>query len=217
MTGLIKICKQCDMPLPVSDFYNAVRNADGLKKICKKCASANGKIFRHENRERLKKSRAAGYIKNKKAHAKRGKIWREKNKERKSMMDKKWNEENKDRKKFTGISYRALNKGRWDRSSKNNHLKRKYGITIEDYEETLKRQNGCCAICGTKDPKGPKTAKAFVVDHNHSTNKVRGLLCFNCNTALGLFKEDPSVLLQAIKYLGAHVQDRPQIEEVNPK
>ena len=78
-------------------------------------------------------------------------------------------------------------------------LKRKYGITLEDYDRLLENQEGCCSICGTDEPGGGKGR--FHVDHNHITGKVRGLLCNSCNTGLGRFKDSPEVLLKAAAYL----------------
>lgn len=72
-----------------------------------------------------------------------------------------------------------------------------YGIefTVEQYEELLVAQGGVCAIC-LED-----CVKSLAVDHDHKTKTVRGLLCMKCNTALGAFKEDPSLLEKAIAYL----------------
>jgi hypothetical protein len=75
----------------------------------------------------------------------------------------------------------------------------KYGITLEDYDEMLYAQNGCCAICGSNDPGG--SGKRFIVDHNHQTNEVRGLLCNNCNRALGYFQDSPRSISKALDYL----------------
>lgn len=71
------------------------------------------------------------------------------------------------------------------------HLKRTYGLTKEAYESRHKAQNGKCAICAIKDIK--------VVDHDHKTNKVRGLLCFGCNRDLAIL-DNPKLLLAARKY-----------------
>jgi hypothetical protein len=76
---------------------------------------------------------------------------------------------------------------------------REYGITLEDYDRMYDEQNGRCAICRTNTPGGP--GERFCVDHCHSTGTVRGLLCNNCNRALGHFKDDALLLQQAIKYL----------------
>ncbi len=79
------------------------------------------------------------------------------------------------------------------------HLKRSYGITLNDYNQMLTEQNDCCAICGTDNP-GGKHGK-FMVDHNHDTGEVRGLLCKRCNIAIGEFNDDPSILEKAVLYL----------------
>lgn len=76
--------------------------------------------------------------------------------------------------------------------------KKKYGITIADYNAILEEQDGKCAICGTSDPRGQGV---FHIDHNHVTGKVRGLLCCDCNTGIGSLKDSPEVLLSALNYL----------------
>ena len=76
-------------------------------------------------------------------------------------------------------------------------LKRRYGIDYDDYELMLKQQNGVCAICGKVDP----YKRALAVDHDHSTKKVRGLLCNPCNTSLGKMHDDPALLRRAAEYL----------------
>lgn len=82
-------------------------------------------------------------------------------------------------------------------------LKFNYGLSVDDYRTMLVKQGGVCAIC-----QKPETSKAnngytknLAVDHCHSTGKVRGLLCHHCNTALGKFKDDITLLEAAIKYL----------------
>lgn len=79
-----------------------------------------------------------------------------------------------------------------------NSYLRYYGITIEQYEILLKNQNGGCAICFS--PTG-SNGKRLSVDHNHETGEVRGLLCDDCNTGLGKFKDNPNLLAIAINYL----------------
>lgn len=84
-------------------------------------------------------------------------------------------------------------------SSRKAHLKRMYGITLDDYNKILKDQNYCCAICEgfeTHDKHG-----VLAVDHNHTTGEVRGLLCYKCNTGLGSYNDDINLFNKAIKYL----------------
>ena len=76
--------------------------------------------------------------------------------------------------------------------------KQMYGLTREQYDEMLKKQDGSCAICGTRDPGG---YGRFHVDHNHTTSEVRGLLCHGCNTGIGSLKDNPETLRQAANYL----------------
>ncbi len=76
---------------------------------------------------------------------------------------------------------------------------RTYGVNRAAYDEMLEAQNGACAICGTKEP-GSKR-KHFHVDHCHRTNKIRGLLCGNCNLGMGNLQDDIEILIRAIEYL----------------
>jgi hypothetical protein len=80
------------------------------------------------------------------------------------------------------------------------HLKRKYGLTIEQYDAMLAAQGGGCFICG----RPPRDDISLHVDHDHSTGAVRGILCFCCNNALADFQEDPVLLGKAVTYLAAH-------------
>jgi hypothetical protein len=77
-------------------------------------------------------------------------------------------------------------------------FKKNYGITIEEYEQMLESQKGGCAICGTFKPGGPGR---MMVDHNHATKKVRGLLCCNCNFVIGHCLENKAILEKSIAYL----------------
>lgn len=76
-----------------------------------------------------------------------------------------------------------------------------YGITRDEYDQKLADQNNCCAICGTHVS---NTKRALAVDHDHDTNKVRGLLCGKCNTGLGQFQDSIELLEQAVNYLKEH-------------
>lgn len=80
---------------------------------------------------------------------------------------------------------------------KKNGLLLKFGINYDQYEAIKSDQNGVCCICQQVDHCG----RDLAVDHNHVSGKIRGLLCTDCNTALGLFKDDISLLQGAINYL----------------
>lgn len=84
-------------------------------------------------------------------------------------------------------------------AGRNRHRVEKYGITRMDYADMLAAQNGTCAIC-----KQPPSGKRLAIDHCHTSGKVRALLCSHCNTSLGLFRDDPRLLVAAARYLLAH-------------
>lgn len=77
-------------------------------------------------------------------------------------------------------------------------LKREFELTLEQYNDLFQKQQGRCAICGVHQS---KINKALAVDHSHRNNKIRGLLCMNCNRGIGLLKDDPSILQRAMIYL----------------
>ena len=115
----------------------------------------------------------------------------------------------KEEKKAIQKAYRASSRGKITirahegtperkRKRKGYGLKEKYNITLEQYNEMLIKQNSKCATCG-KDQS--KFKRAFDVDHNHITGKVRGLLCWHCNLLIGHAKEDINILKNAIKYM----------------
>lgn len=76
-------------------------------------------------------------------------------------------------------------------------LKARYGLTEDDYERMFAEQRGCCAICGTSHPQ-------LVIDHDHATGAVRGLLCSLCNTGIGHLRDDRGRVEQAAEYLKRH-------------
>jgi hypothetical protein len=90
-------------------------------------------------------------------------------------------------------------------------MKQKYGISREEYERRFIQQDGKCAICRT-----PK-AETLCVDHCHKTEKIRGLLCRQCNRAIGLFGEDVEKLLAAVRYLNESDADEPKTKTKTSK
>lgn len=81
--------------------------------------------------------------------------------------------------------------------SKFRDIKRKYNLNKEQYLKMIDNQNGLCLGCG-------KAPKKLCIDHCHSTGKVRGILCSDCNVALGLLKDDPNTLRNLMHYLIRH-------------
>lgn len=78
----------------------------------------------------------------------------------------------------------------------------RYGLTLDQYAELLRKQRGVCAICGEPETLVRKgTLCQLTIDHDHTTGQVRGLLCNNCNRAIGLLKDSPEHLRTAAEYL----------------
>ena len=116
-------------------------------------------------------------------HKKYQKKWRDSHKEEK----KKWYKRNRHK-------YQTKYKDR----QRAQCLIKKYGITVEQYNELFLKQNGCCSICKRHQS---EFKRSFAVDHNNETKVVRGLLCHHCNIAIGHFFEDIDILQRAVFYL----------------
>ena len=82
----------------------------------------------------------------------------------------------------------------WYERNKLRRISQRYGISEEELNSMLKTQNNICLICS-------REMVQLVVDHDHQTGAVRGLLCYACNTALGLFQDNSEILKSAIAYL----------------
>jgi len=113
---------------------------------------------------------------------------------------KKWYEKNKEHNNKKSQEWYRNNKAKvieqtWVRS-----IREKFGITPEQYYELVEQQGNKCAICGSSNPQVRGKGK-WHIDHCHKTNKVRGLLCFKCNTGLGLFNDNPELFKIATAYL----------------
>lgn len=88
------------------------------------------------------------------------------------------------------------------------YVKCSYGVTQDEYYKLLKSQGNCCAICESHFPavnKGKKSVVHFFIDHDHETGIIRGLLCDDCNLALGRFKDSPELLRKAAHYLDVKI------------
>jgi hypothetical protein len=78
-------------------------------------------------------------------------------------------------------------------------LKKKYKISIQQYEEMLASQRGVCALCGSADRKSKYGH--FSIDHCHKTGRIRGLLCYRCNTILGVLGDDEESIWRVLLYV----------------
>lgn len=132
-----------------------------------------------KNRERIREKAKRDYVANRDVRRKAARERYQSNREQEYARGKAWRENNP-------IIYKA--------SLRASQLRRKYGLSLEDFDNLLARQNNSCAICSSKEA-------TWCVDHCHTTGEVRGILCSSCNKGLGMFKDDQTNLENAINYL----------------
>lgn len=107
-------------------------------------------------------------------------------------------EKNKEEVKKRTHKYQQEHKDIVTKINRKRLLKYYWGMTLEEFDLLVKKQNGCCSICNLKLD---ESIKKLYVDHDHKTGKIRGLLCGPCNLALGGFKDSTDILQRAIEYL----------------
>ena len=132
--------------------------------------------------EEKKQYRKEQYLKNKDKEKASREIYYSKNKELILARNKKYNKENPDKRKSAILKY-------------------EYGITLDQYNEMFKEQEGKCAICQRHQNKLTRT---LCVDHDHKTNKVRALLCLTCNTDVSVVENR---LEEMTNYLNKYRKD----------
>ena len=109
--------------------------------------------------------------------------------------------------RYRTTEYRAEQRKKWDDRSPErkekyrwSYIMRNYGLAKEDFESMLDGQENKCAICKFEFHDEKQSTRPHI-DHCHDSGNIRGLLCNNCNTGLGQFKDNPSLLQSAIRYL----------------
>lgn len=194
----VKEWRDCGQEKPLTDFSPSTRNRDGRVSYCRPCLAVRHRSYR-DARVGSEPSRRSSV--------------------RASSSDVKWcprcraelpraafgrNAAAKDGMtaycrschNIVARTNRLLRHG----STRNFHLKRRYGITAEQFDAMAAAQGGLCLLCRARPPKH--------VDHDHLTGKVRGLLCSGCNQGLGNFKDDAVRLRAAADYVERHSWQR---------
>lgn len=177
-----KVCTKCGIVKPFCEFNKRGGKKSGhcLRSDCKQCQG---------------KRRAAYFDKNRVAEMAQTMAWYAKHPERAKELDAAYRDRNREK-------IRAQQKVRHERTKdivRKYILKKKYGITVADYQRLLVLQGGRCAICRSDKPGG--RGLRFYVDHDHVTGKTRGLLCIRCNTGIGGLRDNVLILRAAIAYL----------------
>ncbi|MCA1710541.1 MAG: endonuclease VII domain-containing protein [Actinobacteria bacterium] len=186
-----KLCRDCGLEKPLEEFSPAKKAADGRTSYCRECLRVRHQRYRD---------------------ARNGGAPTRRTRARASSPEHKWcpacqteklrtefgsNRANGDG--LTGYCKPCHNQAAKDTytrlygSTRNYHLKHRYGITAAEYDAMLAEQGGLCALCQERP--------AEHVDHDHLTNAVRGLLCSCCNQGLGNFRDRSDTLREAAGYL----------------
>lgn len=170
-------CVECGAEFQTTDKRLRYCSDDCRKETNRRRAREYSQANPERNREKVKR-------------------WRENNPEKRAEQMARWQAKNPD--------YNRENARRWYHANKDRaraaRILRQYGLTIADYDAMLEAQGGGCAICGAVEVEGDRTSFHHV-DHCHASGKVRGVLCRHCNNGLGHFRDDPSLLRAAAKYL----------------
>ena len=172
-----KICLTCKQNKPTSCFHKAKKEKDGLQYHCIDCS---------------KKYHAKRYIEQK---------------DKLKVQLKKYKQDNKEKLDAAALLWKKNNPDKVKQYQRTSNLRKNFGLTMDEYQQMLEKQNNLCAICGKPETfihHRTKEPARLAVDHCHKTNKVRQLLCRKCNSAIGLFHENVKVMQNAINYLESH-------------
>lgn len=197
-----KCCSRCKSVKPVDQFGAYRKNKDGLCSWCRTCSSDHNRdrsltlnyVVDPEMREKL-----CGKCKNTKPVDQFDRNRRRKdglqNRCRACLkeINRDWYAQNKDRAAELARAWAADNPDLVKAAGRKGHLKKMYGLTLEDYDQLLEAQGGECVCGAVEDP--------LHVDHDHGTGEVRGLLCGSCNRTLGMASDSPERLLALVEYL----------------
>ncbi|MBQ1000616.1 endonuclease VII domain-containing protein [Streptomyces nigra] len=181
MTGPdVKRCRGCERDLPLASFARDRNRRDGLQVRCRECVAEYSAAHYRRRRAAIGKS-----VREKVAVPAGHKLCRQ------CGEVKPHSEWHRNATASDGLATRC--KACKAVQGRQGHLKRAYGITEADRQGLVASQGGVCCICLAALPEH--------VDHCHETGRVRGVLCFSCNAALGQFKDRPDVIRRAAAYV----------------
>ncbi len=153
-------------------------------------ARAYMKQYNQRNREKNLRYEKERYLADPEKFKAKGRAYRKANPEKVAAAVKAWRERNKER-----VAIQKRLKPRDPGRMRDSRLRRMYKLTPQLFDQLLTVQGGCCAIC----------KRSFIdyephIDHEHGGD-VRGILCMNCNSALGHFRDNPALMVAAMQYL----------------
>ena len=180
-----KVCGRCKEIKELRTFSRDNHAKDKLTRWCKPCRSYAQRVY---NQQRIWSIES---LKNKSLYRRQ---WRKKYPERDYETRRRWELTHKERRRMLQQAWHVAHPNR----IRTLHHKLRYNLDEQTYEALKVQQGNSCKIC-QKPFKTMKTAP--LVDHDHNTKRIRGLLCRSCNSALGFFKDRIDILEAAMNYL----------------
>jgi hypothetical protein len=157
--------------------------------------------YYYRNREKISKRTSERYFKNHEKNIEKNRINYLENREKILEYKRIWRRNHREE-----FNRKIREKRASKKECASDYLKRRYGISKEEYVKLFNSQNGVCAICGESEKMtGSKGTQRLAVDHSHKNNAIRGLLCRRCNVSLGLFNDNIKLLENVINYLRKYV------------
>jgi hypothetical protein len=198
----MKYCERCGK--------ETVRYPDGRCVACLKAQYTKHrekilkrvKAYQNSHQTQISARRKAHYAAHREEKQMIDKAYYEKHREAKKKWQRTYYLKHQEERNAYLRSYRARNRERLADKNKNSHLLSLYRISLEQYNAKLHEQNGACFLCERPEiSKQCGKLRSLTVDHCHTTNKIRRLLCTKCNSLLGMANDDPSLLRRAATYL----------------
>lgn len=208
---MLKKCNKCDEWKELSQYQADKRNKDGKQGICSVCKNEDKQKLRSLRVEHQSYKLVSNKCCNKcKQDKKSSDFFKDA-----AMIDG-FSTICKDCKKQSVYEWRSANKEKYNADQRayqkahpemryGSEIKRRYGCTLEQYNQMLSAQGGACMICKRFHNPAEKRGRLYV-DHCHTSGKVRALICSACNSMIGYAKDDTRVLAEAIAYIVRHKQ-----------
>lgn len=204
-----KVCNKCHIEKPISEFYKRNDTSDGLHVYCKRCVMDYNNTYRKKSNRGKIRLRNKDYSDVTEQECSNCRIIKPlsdfaKDKNRvigyRKVCKSCTNEQQRIRyQDKNGTRRKYLIENRDDRLEMYREIKYKkmYGLSLDEVTKMHEECNYKCAICGEK-------FDWLCVDHNHKTGAVRDLLCKNCNSGIGMYKDNPELVKRAYEYLIKH-------------
>lgn len=202
MSEMIKRCRLCGEAKPLGEFYANSKSRDGHLNHCRSCCRRKGAKFYQRNRSAIRAQiavRLGSKDYRDERNRKRREYARKARAENPEKFRTRWNDwfrKNREHARAYGKAWRARNPDLLRQIQKKHDLKRKYKLSLGDFELMIKTQGSRCRVCRMSFE-----IHRPVVDHDHSSGSVRGILCQHCNSSIGSFQESHMLIAQAADYV----------------